>query len=78
MEQNDTVISTIVCKSTTCMIIERDIKIVSPQSLCFIKIGKSTTQNAFFECKKCLRAGSFAAPLCTRMTATFWEPQNSH
>ena len=34
-------------------------------------IEKYTTQNAFFECWKCLRAGSFAAPLCTRMTATF-------
>ena len=30
----------------------------------------STTKNAFFVCKKCLRAGSFAASLCKRMTAT--------
>ena len=58
-------------KNTSHPCAPRGFKTASPQILCGIKIGKSTTQNAFFECKKRLRTGSFADPWCKRMTSTF-------
>ena len=45
-----------------------DSNLCAYSGLC-VYLGVESTQNSFFECKKCLRAGSFAAPLCTRMTA---------